>query len=102
MARLNGWFVKQSSAIYSILLPVLIILITAYKVIFSGDGLLENIRVREKILSYQSQTEIILEKSSKIRHQIYVLKLHEEQMIYSTSSQHFAAPQDSQIYIFNK
>ena len=77
-------------------------MITAYKVIFSGDGLLENIRVREKILGYQSQTVAINDKISRLRHQIYVLKLHEEQLIYSTSSQHFAAPQNSQIYIFNE
>ena len=71
-------------------------------VIFSDEGLMENVRVRENILYFQQQTQHLETKNSELRHQIYVLKNVEEKVIHSTSSIHRAAPQGATIYRFQK
>ena len=81
-------------------LPAIFILSTALTVIFSEDGLLENIRVREKIVYFQQQTEVLEDRNSKIRHQIYVLKKLEDRLIQTTASEHYAAPKGATIFRF--
>lgn len=78
------------------------ILCTAGTVIFSEDGLLENISIYEKILRFEKRTEKIHEENEDLKRKIFVLKLRREKVLQEMSVEHFAAPSGAVIYRFEK
>lgn len=90
------------SHILSVLLPILMILSTATNVLFSEDGLFENIAVYEKILRFEEKTGIIQEKNESLKHKILVLKSRKEKVVFQMSIEHLAAPAGASIYRFEE
>lgn len=87
--------------VFVFLFPVILVLSTAGMVLFSEDGLFENITVHEKILRFEQRSVDLKETNAKLRHDIYVLKLRKEKILHRTSFEYLAAPQGSQIYRFD-
>ena len=85
-----------------ILFPVLLILCTAGTVVFSQDGLLENISIYEKIIRFEKRTEKIQDQNEDLKHKIFVLKLRREKVVQEMSIEHFAAPKGAVIYRFSE
>ena len=86
--------------ILAVIFPILLILSTAGMVLFSDDGLFQNISVHEKILRFEQKSTELSEVNAKLRHDIYVLKLRKDKMLHRTSFEYLAAPKGSQIYRF--
>lgn len=86
----------------TILIPVLSILCTAGTVVFSQDGLLENISIYEKIIRFEKRAQTIQEKNEGLKRKIYVLKLRREKVVQEMSIEHFAAPKGAVIYRFSE
>lgn len=78
------------------------ILCTAGTVVFSQDGLLENISIYEKIIRFEKRAQTIQEKNEGLKRKIYVLKLRREKVVQEMSIEHFAAPKGAVIYRFSE
>ena len=78
------------------------ILCTAGTVIFSEDGLFENISMYEKILRFEKRTHDIQQENEELKRKIFVLKLRREKVLQEMSVEHFAAPTGAVIYRFEK
>ena len=88
--------------ILSVLLPVLMILSTATNVLFSEEGLFENIAVYEKIVRFEEKTGLLQEKNESLKQKILVLKSRREKVVFQMSIEHLAAPKGASIYRFEE
>ena len=103
MPTLLGFFLSSFFAnILVIFFPIMLIFSTAGMVLFSDDGLFENVAVHEKILRFEQKSTELNEVNAKLRHDIYVLKLRKDKMLHRTSFEYLAAPKGSQIYRFEE
>jgi hypothetical protein len=78
------------------------ILSTASTVLFSEDGLFENIAVYEKILRFEIRESELSSQNVILKEEIFVLKSRKEKMINQTSIEHLAAPRGATIYRFSE
>ena len=62
----------------TIFFPIFMILCTAGTVLFSDEGLFENISIYEKILRFEKRTQKIQEENEDLKRKIFVLKLRKE------------------------
>jgi hypothetical protein len=90
------------SNILTIFLPVLMILSTAGTVLFSEDGLFENIAVYEKILRFEKREKEITSINAGLKQEVYVLKSRKEKMLNQTLIEQLAAPKGAVIYRFTE
>ena len=86
----------------TILFPIFMILCTAGSVLFSDDGLFENISIYEKILRFEKRTKNIKANNEELKRKIFVLKLRREKVLQEMSVEHFAAPKGATIYRFEE
>ena len=89
-------------AILYTVIPICVILFTSYMVLFSKDGLLNNLKVQERLVYFTQQTQEIQEKSNLLQTQIRNLKTQQLSVISETSTRAFAAPKGSVIYVFDE
>ncbi|MAA79603.1 MAG: hypothetical protein CL916_10120 [Deltaproteobacteria bacterium] len=86
----------------TILFPIFMILCTAGTVVFSEDGLFENISIYEKILRFEKRAKKIQTENENLKRKIFVLKLRREKVLQEMSVEHFAAPTGAVIYRFEQ
>ena len=85
----------------TIFFPIFMILCTAGTVLFSDEGLFENISIYEKILRFEKRTQKIQAENEDLKRKIFVLKLRREKVLQEMSVEHFAAPTGAVIYRFD-